>query len=57
MTKTKTKTKTPPAWRALTLRVPVATARRLEKLAKADHRSMQSLLRVLLDEALGSRDG
>lgn len=42
--------------KALTLRVTAAMARRLERLAKADHRSMQSMLITLLTEALEARD-
>jgi hypothetical protein len=43
--------------KALTLRVTAAMARRLERLAKADHRSMQSMLTVLLTEAIEARNG
>lgn len=42
--------------KALTLRVTAAMARRLERLAKADHRSMQSMLIALISEALKARD-
>jgi len=43
--------------KALTLRVTAAMAKRLERLAKADHRSMQSMLTVLLTEAIEARNG